>query len=96
MRHTAADDGARASEPDPAHRLWRAAFGLAPARHLTVDGDTLAERVEQPVSNSTPWAQAPSVRVSARLRATGHHKRRGKLGRFRPAPAAEPLVDGER
>jgi uncharacterized protein (TIGR02677 family) len=27
-----------------AHRLWRAAFALAPARHLTVDHDTLSER----------------------------------------------------
>lgn len=63
------------------HRLWRAAFGLSPARHLTVDADTLSQRAEQPVANTTPWAQAPPVRVAARLRATGHYERRGKPAR---------------
>lgn len=63
------------------HRLWRAAFGLAPARHLTVDHDTLAERAEHPVANTTPWAQAPPVRVAARLRATGRYEPRGKPAR---------------
>ncbi|WP_205745658.1 TIGR02677 family protein [Egibacter rhizosphaerae] len=60
------------------HRLWRTAFGLAPARHLTVDADTLAERDEAPVGNATPWADAPPVRVSPRLRTTGRYERRGK------------------
>jgi uncharacterized protein (TIGR02677 family) len=62
-----------------AHRLWRVAFGLAPARHLTVDGDTLDARREHPVPASTSWRDAPRVRVSARLRRTGSYERRGPV-----------------
>ncbi len=69
---------AQAPEEADCHRLWRAAFGLAPSRHLTVDGDTLAARSETPVPNTTPWTEAPAVRVSPRLRATGRYERRGK------------------
>ncbi|GAA3477253.1 TIGR02677 family protein [Streptomyces yanii] len=70
----APDDGAR-------HRLWRAAFGLYPARHLTVDADTLAERAVHPVSASTPWAEADPLRISPQLRRTGSYERRGKARR---------------
>ena len=74
------------------HRLWRAAFALAPARHLTVDGDTLAEREEAPVGNTTPWADAPPVRVSPRLRATGRYERRGKPARVADRSAERRAV----
>lgn len=57
-----------------AHRLWRAAFGLAPARHL---GGAPAEADGDPVPAGTSWLAAPGVPVSARLRATGHYQRRG-------------------
>jgi uncharacterized protein (TIGR02677 family) len=69
-----------AQAPDDAsmHRLWRVAFGLHSSRHLTVDADTLADRDADPVPASTPWAQAPSLRISPRLRATGSYERRGK------------------
>ncbi|GGJ68270.1 TIGR02677 family protein [Streptomyces brasiliensis] len=67
----APDDGAR-------HRLWRAAFGLYPARHLTVDADTLAERAARPVAASTPWAEAEPLRISPQLRRTGSYERRGR------------------
>lgn len=60
-----------------AHRLWRAAFGLAPARHLTLDAESLAERQAHPVGPGTSWAEAPPLRVSPRLRETGSHRRRG-------------------
>lgn len=62
-----------------AHRLWRAAFALAPARHLLVDDETLAAREQRPVPPSTSWLDAPPVRVSPRLRRTGRYFRRGRL-----------------
>lgn len=62
-----------------AHRLWRAAFVLAPARHLTVDQDTLGERDQQPVPPSTSWLDAPPVHISPRLRRTGRATRRGRV-----------------
>lgn len=64
-----------------AHRLWRAAFALTPARHLTVDQDTLADRDQDPVPPSTRWADAPPVRISPRLRRTGRTTRRGRIDR---------------
>lgn len=72
-----------AQAPDDAamHRLWRTAFGLHSARHLTVDTDTLAERTEAPVPASTPWAQAPPLLISPQLRRTGSYERRGKPNR---------------
>jgi uncharacterized protein (TIGR02677 family) len=62
-----------------AHRLWRAAFALAPARHLTVDQDTLAERDQSPVPAATSWLDAAPVRISPRLRRTGRTTRRGRV-----------------
>jgi uncharacterized protein (TIGR02677 family) len=62
-----------------AHRLWRAAFALAPARHLTVDHDTLVDRDQAPVPPSTSWLDAPPVRISPRLRRTGRVTRRGRV-----------------
>lgn len=69
-----------AQAPDDAgcHRIWRAAFGLSPARHLTVDVETLQAREEVPVPPSTPWSQAPPVVVTPRLRRTGRLERRGR------------------
>jgi len=62
-----------------AHRLWRAAFGLSPARHLTVDQATLDERDQRPVPPATPWTEAPPVHISPRLRRTGRTTRRGRV-----------------
>jgi uncharacterized protein (TIGR02677 family) len=60
------------SEAD-AHRLWRAAFGLAPSRHLTAEATA-----EQPdVPASTSWLAAPQTEIAPRLRATGRYARRG-------------------
>lgn len=72
-----------AQAPDDAamHRLWRSAFGLSPSRHLTIDADTLDARHEQPVSPATPWAEAPRLLISPRLRKTGQYERRGKPNR---------------
>ncbi|WP_328293554.1 TIGR02677 family protein [Kineococcus sp. NBC_00420] len=70
-----------AEAPDDAarHRLWRAAFGVSPARHLSIDTDSLTARDEQPVPSSTPWAQAPPLQISPQFRRTGHHERRGRI-----------------
>ena len=64
-------------DDDHAHRLWRAAFGLTPARHLGVDADTLAHWQERRVAASVSWSEAPPLRISARLRATGQYQKRG-------------------
>ncbi|WP_329069552.1 TIGR02677 family protein [Amycolatopsis sp. NBC_01480] len=72
---------AQAPDDDAAHRLWRSAFGLSAARHLTVDADTLQAREENPVPAHTPWAQAPPLEISPRLRKTGSYERRGKPNR---------------
>jgi uncharacterized protein (TIGR02677 family) len=70
----APDDGA-------AHRLWRAAFGLNSARHLTVSQETIAEWEEFEPTPNTPWRQAPPVRISPQLRKTGFYERRGQPNR---------------
>ena len=44
---------AEAPDDAAAHRLWRAAFGLSPARHLSVTGDTAEEWENVPAG--TPW-----------------------------------------
>jgi uncharacterized protein (TIGR02677 family) len=69
-----------AEAPDDAarHRLWRTAFGLYPARHLTVDADTLTARDADPVAPATPWERAEPLRISPQLRRTGSYERRGK------------------
>ncbi|MGW0994118.1 TIGR02677 family protein [Streptomyces sp. NPDC002523] len=69
---------AEAPDDDSRHRLWRTAFGLHPARHLTVDADTLAARAARPVPAATPWAAAEPLRISPQLRRTGSYERRGK------------------
>lgn len=68
---TLPDDGDR-------HRLWRSAFGLAPVRHLSVTAETEDAWAVADLGNTTPWAQAPAVRISPQLRRTGSYERRGK------------------
>jgi uncharacterized protein (TIGR02677 family) len=72
---------AQAPDDQAMHRLWRAAFGLHSARHLTVDADSLSERAENPVAASTPWAVAPPLLISPQLRRTGSYERRGRPNR---------------
>jgi uncharacterized protein (TIGR02677 family) len=54
-----------------AHRLWRAAFALSPARHLSL---TVAD---EDVPASRPWSEAPRVEVVPRLRERGQLAPRG-------------------
>lgn len=69
---------AHAPDDETRHRLWRVAFGLYSSRHLTVDADTLAERLSRPEPASTPWADARPLRISPQLRRTGSYERRGR------------------
>ncbi|MHB8872211.1 MAG: TIGR02677 family protein, partial [Myxococcaceae bacterium] len=61
-----------------AHRIFRAAFGLAPCRHLSVDAATLDAREQAPVPASSSWLSAPALLISPRLRATGRTTRPGR------------------
>ena len=60
------------------HRLWHAAFGLHPARHLAVDALTLQRWADTPRSVGAPWAEVEPILVSPQLRRTGSYERRGK------------------
>src|SRR5918996_3469016 len=67
---------AEADSDASAHRLWRAAFGLAPARHLVIDAATRDEREGPP---------GPGAR---RRLATGDRVRLSDLGTLDPAEFA--------
>jgi uncharacterized protein (TIGR02677 family) len=69
---------AQAPDEPALHRLWRSVFGLSPARHLTVDGETLESRAETPVPPNSRWTDAPPLEISPQLRKTGSYERRGK------------------
>ncbi|MFF1788365.1 TIGR02677 family protein [Kitasatospora sp. NPDC058243] len=69
---------AEAPDDDSRHRLWRSAFGLYSARHLTIDRESLAERDTEPVPASASWYDAAGVRISPQLRRTGSYERRGR------------------
>jgi len=81
---------AEAPDDAAAHRLWRAAFGLSPARHLTVTGDTLDEWTEVPMG--TAWRDAPPIRISPQLRRTGAYERRGQPSQVADRSAARELL----
>lgn len=69
---------AEAPDDAAAHRLWRMAFGLSPARHLTVDAPTLDKYDRRPVASQTSWLDAPPIEIAPRLRETGRLSRRGR------------------
>jgi uncharacterized protein (TIGR02677 family) len=73
---------AEAPDERSMHRLWRLAFGVGGSRHLMIDSETLAVREDDPVPATTPWADAPPLRISPRLRRTGSYERRGRPNRI--------------
>lgn len=54
-----------------AHRLWRAAFALNPARHLSL------AVADEEVPATTPWTEAAPVQIIPRLRERGQLAPRG-------------------
>lgn len=54
-----------------AHRLWRAAFALSPARHLAL------VVADEKISANTPWRSAPGITVLPKLREQGVLPTRG-------------------
>jgi uncharacterized protein (TIGR02677 family) len=66
------------ASPKETHRLARAAFGLSPSRHLSIDATTMASRDDAPISAQTSWLNAPPLMLSLRLRKTGYYQRRGR------------------
>lgn len=64
---------------DEAHRMARAAFALNPARHFSLN--VAAQPGAQDLPASTPWADAPPLRIHPRLREYGEATPRGALPR---------------
>jgi len=62
---------AEAPATDDTHRLWRAAFGMAPARHLQINQETLERRDQIKEGPRTPWMTAEPVWISPRLHVNG-------------------------
>jgi uncharacterized protein (TIGR02677 family) len=79
---------AACSDDGEAHRLARAAFALAPARHFA-----LAVETDGDVGPGTRWAAAPPLTISPRLREYGEAAPRGPLPRVRDRAAARRLLE---
>jgi uncharacterized protein (TIGR02677 family) len=62
---------AEAPTEEDTHRLWRAAFGLAPARHLQINEETLDRRDQSSEGPRTPWIEAEPVWLTPRLHLNG-------------------------
>jgi uncharacterized protein (TIGR02677 family) len=82
---------AEAPDEESMHRLWRAAFGLTSARHLTVTPETMTAWEEQATAGM-PWAEAPPVRISPQLRRTGSYERRGRPNRVQDRSQARRIL----
>jgi uncharacterized protein (TIGR02677 family) len=78
---------------DPSrHRLWRAAFGLTSSRHLSITTATLQDPAFQEARPGTPWADAPPIAISARLRTTGQYERHGPPSRVKDRGEARRML----
>ncbi len=75
---------------DEAHRLARAAFALNPARHFSLNPALQAGVDELPAS--TPWAEAPPLRIHPRLREYGQATPRGAMPRVQVRDAERQLL----
>jgi len=62
---------AEVSTNSEAHRLWRAAFALSPARHLAL------AVTDEKISANTPWRNAPGISILPKLREQGVLPTRG-------------------
>lgn len=73
-----------------AHRLARAAFALNPARHFSLNADA-----DGALPSSTPWAEAPPLRIHPRLREYGEAAPRGPLPRVQDRTEARARLARE-
>ncbi|MBV6812619.1 TIGR02677 family protein [Xanthomonas campestris pv. passiflorae] len=73
-----------------AHRLARAAFALNPARHFSLNPELASGAQDLPAS--TPWADAPPLRIHPRLREYGQASPRGALPRVQARDAERQLL----
>jgi uncharacterized protein (TIGR02677 family) len=73
---------AQAESDAVAHRLWRSAFGLCPARHLIVNDRTLDDHETRDVPANTSWLDAPPLRISKRFRHDSNSPQTGMLSRI--------------
>jgi uncharacterized protein (TIGR02677 family) len=62
---------AEAPIDEDTHRLWRAGFGMAPARHLQINQETIDRRDQIAEGPRTPWMDAEPVWISPRLHVNG-------------------------
>jgi uncharacterized protein (TIGR02677 family) len=69
-----------------AHRLWRAAFALSPARHLAL------AVAEEKVGANTPWRDSPGIAVLPKLREQGVLPSRGAPPRILDRSAERSLL----
>jgi uncharacterized protein (TIGR02677 family) len=69
-----------------AHRLWRAAFALSPARHLAL------AVADERVSANTPWRDSPGIAVLPKLREQGVLPTRGAPPRIQDRSAERNLL----
>lgn len=81
---------AATTNDDDSHRLARAAFALNPARHSSINTMPDAGTPELPAS--TPWADAPRLRIHPRLREYGEATPRGALPREQVRDAGRRLL----
>ena len=68
-----------------AHRLWRAAFALSPARHLALTCD-------EDCGATTPWKDAPRVDIQPQLRERGALPTRGAMPKIRDRSRERELL----
>jgi uncharacterized protein (TIGR02677 family) len=69
-----------------AHRLWRGAFALSPARHLAL------AVADEKVSANTPWRDSPGIAVLPKLREQGVLPTRGAPPRILDRSAERSLL----
>lgn len=74
------------------HRLWRSAFALTSARHLSLPAATEDAWAAADLGNTTPWQEAPPLQISPQLRRTGSYERRGKAVRVADRTEAKRML----
>ncbi|MGD9945376.1 MAG: TIGR02677 family protein [Burkholderiaceae bacterium] len=81
---------AACADNDEAHRLARAAFALQPARHFALNPAQQPGAEDLPAT--TPWAEAPPLRIHPRLRQYGEAAPRGAMPRIQARDEARRLL----